>query len=127
MPSTPLFGSETRPLFFTSVYVQFLRHSFVPSKFVSANSLAVFRGGFLDFNLRFGVFLSIWYNRAHLVLSALVVVLSSASFLRKDSDRVLVKTGNHCIGVLFTVPLTILIVLLSCVSIFFVCILLHQT
>uniref|UniRef100_A0A2S2QEE3 Transmembrane protein n=1 Tax=Sipha flava TaxID=143950 RepID=A0A2S2QEE3_9HEMI len=127
MPSTPLLGSDTRPLFFTSIDVQFSHHSFVPSKFDSANSLAVLHGGFLDFSLRLGVFISIWYNMDFFVLSALVVVLSSASFLRNVGGRILVKTGNHCVGVLFTFPLTILIALLSCVSIFFVCVLLHQT
>lgn len=79
VPSTPLFWSVTRPLFFTFVDVQFSRHSFVPSKFDSANSLAVLHGGFLDFKQRLGVFLSAFGTTATFSSALVVVQLSSAS------------------------------------------------
>lgn len=124
---TPLFGSITILLFIVSVLSNSHTITLSPPKFYTASILMCSRR-FLDFNPRLGVLLNILYNTEDFILSNFLMVLSSASFLCKVGDNILVKTSSYSTSILFIVPPNLtLIALLNWVSISFVCALLHQT
>lgn len=72
-----------------------IRHSFKTSNFVVDSSFAVLRGGFHDFSLGLEVLSNIRYNGTNFVLSALLMVLNSVSFLFRRCAKMLIKTDNQ--------------------------------